>query len=434
MLNFANFSSAQSGRGLLQGRQRFFFSVLIIAIFPVLAAAQSSQRMRDRDPDIEASKKLAAELQQANFHYGSWYLLSRFRISDAGFTETASLPTGDQSGGLSLSIEAPNRLYYVPHKKTIFTLELTPGYSWFNARGETEDERRTQFNYLGRADAHFLWNHLYLDLYTLRQDQLRAHVADINRLATVRTDETGVAGEAKYSSKTSALFNVRLRDMNFPESRFQPDGVPVQQLDRREKNARLGLMHKTLPLTSFFVAGERSDYEFGRATTKNSSRTYYGAGAIWNPDRTTVRLEAGPVTLDFDDPLVADYNGINASLAASRTSGRRLYNFGIERDLGFSIFAGNNYFISTTAHVGLTHAATRRLSLRAGSTYERDDYDIPVNGRDRRDTISFTSAGVIYAFRRLNIGADIGWYERTSTIGGEEDRGIRTIVHLSFTP
>ena len=427
------FSSGDRGRVRLRGTKRVLV-VAILAISPLIASAQSFQKLRDRDPDLEAAKKLAGELQQANFHYGSFYLISRIRLSDAGFSEAASLPTGDQTGGLSLTIEAPNRLYYVPHKKTVFTLELVPGYSFFDALGE---DRKTQFNYLGRADAHFLFNHLYLDVYTLREDSLRGHVADINRLATSRTDETGVAGEVKYSSRTSALFTVRAREVEFPDERFQPEDVPVRLLDREEKNARLSLHHKTFPLTSLFLAGEWSDYEFvrrGVATNRDGKRRWFGGGAHYSSGRGSLRIEGGPVKLDFEDPSQKDYTGVAASITASRTASRRTYILGADRDLGFSIAPGNNYFVSTTYRGTVSHTATRRLSLRLGATVERDDYDVPIAGRTRRDTISFVSVGFSYALRRLALGADVGWYERDSTVGGQEDAGIRTLVHLSFTP
>ena len=78
--------------------------------------------------------------------------------------------------------------------------------------------------------------------------------------------EVGVAGEVKYSSRTSAIFNVRFRDTEYPEDRFQPDPqqdhVAIEVLDRREKNARVAFHHKTFPRTSLFVAAEGSDYDF----------------------------------------------------------------------------------------------------------------------------------------------------------------------------
>jgi hypothetical protein len=422
----------------LSGAQRLISVLTVATICSLPAYAQSSQKMRDRDPDLEASKRLAAELQQANFHYGPFYLLSRIRIADAGFSESASLPTGNQSGGLSLSVEAPQRVYFVPSKKTILTFEATPGYSFFNgATSDTpddDDENDGQFNYVLRGDAHFLFNHLYLDVYGLREDQLRAHVADVNRLVTLQTDEMGAQGELKYSSKTSALFNFRYRNTEFPEDRFQPEDRPVDILDREERNGRLSLHHKTFPLTSLFVAAERSDYGFQRATYKDGTRVWYGAGAVYNAGRTQLRIEAGPGKLEFDDPTQHDFSGILGSLLATRSNGRRTYTFGADRDLGFSIFANNNYFISNILHANVSHVATRKLTLRAGSTYERDDYDVPFQGNDRRDTISFTSVGFIYTLRRLSIGSDVGWYERTTTFGGDEDSGIRYVLHLSFTP
>ena len=402
-------------------------AIVLATLMSVSAYGQSSQRMRDRDPDLEASKRLANDLQQANFHSRSFYLLSRIRISDAGFSETASLPAGEQGGGLSLTVEAPNRLYYVPTKKTVLSLEVTPGYSFIGSGGG-------QFGYLVRADAHLLLNHIYLDFYGLREDQLRAHVADVNRLVTLGNDEAGVVGEFKYSSRTSMLFNIRAREVNFPEDRFQPENVPVNLLDRSETNGRVSLMHKTFPLTSLFVAAERSDYSFDRATYKNSTRTSLSAGAAYNAGRTSLRLEGGPVKLDFDDPVESDYSGIAASFSAVRSNGRRTYSARADRDLGFSIFLANNYFVSTTLTAGVTHVATAKLSLRASTSHERDDYEVPVGGIRRQDTISFTSVGFIYAVRRINLGADVGWYERNSTFGGDEDAGIRTVLHLSFTP
>jgi len=409
-------------------------SVFIVICLAAAASAQQSQTMRDRDPDLAAAKKLAADLQQANLHRGPFYLVSRIRLSDAGYSDTAFVPTGDSSGGLSLTVEAPHRLYFVPRKKTIYSLEVIPGYSWF-----AEGERDSQFSYLVRGDAHFLLNHLYLDVYALRADQLRAHVADINRLATAKEDEIGIGGEVKYSSRTSALFSVRLRDTSYPEDRFQPDpppavDFPIEVLDRTEQNARVSLQHKTFPRTSLFVAAEASNYDFENKASYASRRTYAGGGFLYDAGRTQVRVEAGPMKLDFKDPVEPDYQGLTAQLRASRANGRRTFYAGASRDLGFSLFAGNPYFISTSAHVGVDYVATRKLTLHARTTAERDDYDTPVNGVDRRDDISYSSVGFTYGVRAVRFGADVGWYERDSTAFGDEDSGIRYVLRLSLIP
>jgi hypothetical protein len=410
-----------------------FATVVVSVAIPLLAYGQI-QNLRDRDPDLEAAKKLHSDLQQANFHSGTFYLWSRFRISDAGFSDTGYIPTGEQSGGLSISFEAPQRFYFVPRKKTIFTVDLIPGYSFFSS-----GDRKGQFNYVARADAHFLWNHLYLDVYGARADQLRAHVADINRLATSREDELGVAGELKYSSRTSALFNVRYRDTAYPSDRYQPvlsntDFNPISLLARNERNARISLRHKTFPLTSLFASAEVSDYSFQTASYKDSRRTWFGGGFAYDSGRTQVRLEAGPLKLSFSDRREPSFSGYGASFNVSRANGRWTYTAGANHDLGFSVFANNNYFVANTATAGINYVATRRLSLRSSTAWERDDYDVEVRGHDRQDTTLFTSVGFNYHINRAQAGVDVGWYDRNSTYGGDVDSGIRYVLHLSFVP
>jgi hypothetical protein len=410
--------------------------ILLLAVticIPLLASAQQDQRLRDRDPDLAASKKLWGDLQQANFHSGPFYWMSRLRISDAGYTETGYLPTGDQGGGLSLTVEAPNRFYFVPRKKVIFSVDVNPSYSFFS-----EGERNRQFNYSARGDMHLLLNHLYLDVYHARADQLRAHVADLNRLATARDSETGVAGEWKYSSRTSALFTVRLGNTRYPENRFQPDPapnhIPVEVLDRDERNARLALHHKTFARTSLFVAGEHSEYEFPNKADYKSSRTYGGGGLLLDAGRTQLRVEAGPTRLQFDAAAQPDYQGLTAQFRVTRGNGRWTYFLGAERDLGFSLFLNNPYYVATSGDIGVDFAATRRLTLHGRSAYERDEFEHEVQGQMRTDDISFSSVGFTYGIRRARVGADVGWYERDTTAFGDVDSGIRYVLRLSFTP
>jgi hypothetical protein len=412
------------------GSQRIIAAIITAAI-PVIISAQttaSSPTLRDRDPDLSGAKKLAAELQAANFHAGSFYLLSRLRIADAGYTEAAYIPTGEENGGLSLTIEAPQRLYYVPHKKTVFTAEVVPGYNVFN-----NGENRNRLDYLVRGDAHFLLNHLYLDLYTMRADQLRAQL-EVNELAPTEDEETGLAGEFKYSSRTSLQFAGRYHEQRFPDDRFAAGETPLALLDRSERNARVSFVHKTFPLTSLFVAAEGSNYGFRFATYKDSARRYAGAGFLHDSGRTQVRVEAGPVILDFEDPSQQDYEGIIGNVRAGRTNGRWGYSGALSRDIAFAIVQDNNYYLVDAANAGVTYEATRRLQLRANVVAQQLDYDRAVAGKTRTDTITFSSVGFGYNLRKLGFGVDVGWYERDSTGEGDVDSGIRYVLHLSFNP
>jgi hypothetical protein len=166
----------------------------------------------------------------------------------------------------------------------------------------------------------------------------------------------------------------------------------------------------------------------------NSRRTFFGGGFVIDRGRTQFRVEGGPMKLDFDDPAERDFEGVTANLSMSRSAGRMSYQASAERDIGFSIFLDNRYFISTAASVGVDRVATRRLTLHARVAAARYEYETPVFGLERSDDILFPSVGFTYGLRRLSTGIDVGWYERTSTAFGDEESGIRYVLRLSFTP
>lgn len=406
-------------------------AILISVLFCTSASGQFTQGTRDRDPDLDASKQIAADLQKANYHWGPVYLMSRFRIADVGYTEQYYVPSEDQEGGITVAVEAPQRLYFVPRKKVILSAAFTPGVSYSSAANPA-----TQFNYGIRGDAHFLLNHLYLDFYGSRTNSLRSQVGDINRLNTLKEDEVGVAGEAKYSSRTSGQFAVRLRDISYPDGRLQPNPItsPVALFNHQERVARAALLHKTFPLTSLTLAAEATEFDWDRTTFKNGRRTWFGPGFAYDNGRIQFRGEAGPGRLRFDTPNQHEFEGTLGRLGLNYRRGRWSSTASLVRDLGQTLFADNNFYIADQGSLTLSHATTRRVTLRTYFLGERAKYPVPVQGHHRRDEVSFTAVGFDYALRRFGLGLDVGYYERTSTFGGDEDSGIRYIVHVSYSP
>ncbi|HVR39689.1 MAG TPA: hypothetical protein VMU84_11385 [Thermoanaerobaculia bacterium] len=392
-------------------------------------AAQSGG-LRDRDPNLQATKKIANDLQKASFHNGPFYLLSSIQLSDIGYEQEYFVPTDDHQGGLTLSIEAPQRFYFVPRKKSVYSIDFIPSVGIFDG-GNTQ----RQFGYSLRGDAQYLFNHLYLDFYGATADRLRAFTGEINRVATQKQNEFGLAGEFKYSSKTSALFNVNYRTSDYPDDEYQPAGIPIDQLARNERNVRGAFQHKTFPRTSLRVAAEWSEYRFDNAPLKDSRREYVGFGANYDNGPFAASVEAGPARLSFRDANQKEYEGVLANLNMSRRLGSR-WTASVEgaRDVDFAIFIDNNYRVSTRGNLTLEFASTRKLTLRGSSTLEHDDYDVPVSGIRRHDDIRFNLIGWRYGLRRFRFGFDVGYYERTSNYVPGDQNGIRYIIHLSFTP
>ena len=425
----------------------FFLRLFVAAACIAIGGSAIAQGVRSRDRTFEASEILAADLRRARIHTGPFYLLSNIQFSDLGYESQFFFPTSEQGGGLTFVVSAPQKLYFVPARKTIYSVTFTPEYAFFNRNGSGN----SPWSYLVRADAHYLLNHLYINPYVLQSNRLQALSGEINRIVTQREETAGVAGEARYSSKTRAFYSFAARRSTYPSSRYQPadltSAVPgirgsIFDLDRREQNARVSLLHQTFPLTALTLAGEANKYTFPNDTERNATSRYVAPGFSFDSGRSTLKGEAGLAVLHFYTPgLSPDFRGVLGNVAyGHRINAKTSMTLAADRDVDFSIAAGERYYVGDRALFAIDRQATRRLSLRFSSTVGRDVYPVatlnPVDVQlaRRRDQFSFTAVGWRYTMRHIKGGFDIGYYQRHSNFAIDEQNGIRLAIALSLSP
>jgi hypothetical protein len=414
---------------------RTLLGAVAIAALPIVAMAQ----VRDRDPALAGQKALAGDLQGATFHKGAFYLLSRLQLADIGYDQDFYAPTADQSNGVSFGISAPQRLYFIPRKKVVFSVDAIPSYSFVSGTST-----RGQAGYALRGDARFLLNHLYLDAFVSEANQLRANTGELNSLLTQKETAFGTNGELKYSSRTSLTFSGASRKSSYPESRLQPTNIPVLLLDRKSDSGRVSLVHRTFPLTSLRLVASADHSDFQNLPSRTSTRTFGGAGLSFDNGRTSLIAEAGLGKLDFRDPLTKDFRGATGAAQLSRrVNARWLAALAASRDVDYSLLQNNGYYVIDRGTGSLSYAATRRLTLNFISQLGYDRYAVPTHGILRRDTIYYNAVGWNYALRRMRGGFDIGYYQRSTNdpfddpivhLPAAEQDGIRFVIHLSFTP
>lgn len=423
----------------------FVLRLTVAAACIAIGSTMLAQNVRSRDRTFEASETLAADLRRARIHAGPFYLLSNIEFSDLGYENQFFFPTTEQSGGLSLAVSAPQKLYFVPARKTIYSLTVTPEYAFFQKGGS-----KAPWGYLVRGDAHFLLNHLYINAYGVQSNKLQALSGEINRVVTQREETAGVQGEIRYSSKTRALYSASARRYSYPLSRYQPPDLTTDigtrgslfDLDRHEQNARLSLLHHTFPLTALTLAGEVNKYTFPFAAERDSVRHYVAPGFSYDAGIATWKAEAGPAVLHFYTPGGSgDFRGIVGSTQYGRRLGPKMQlTIAGDRDVDFSIAAGERYYVADRALFAIDRQATRRLTLRFSSTLGRDTYPaLTLNPADvqlarRRDEFSFTAIGWRYTMRHAKGGFDIGYYQRRSNFQIDEQNGIRLAIALSLSP
>lgn len=423
-----------------------FLRLTIAAACIAIGSTLFAQTTRSRDRTFEASETLAADLRRARIHTGPFYLLSYLQFSDLGYESQFFFPTSQQGSGLSLAVAAPQKLYFVPARKTIYALTFTPEYAFFT-KGSGNG-----WGYLARGDAHYLFNHLYINPYVLQSNKLQALSGEINRVVTQRSETAGVGGEFRYSSRTHVFYSFSGQRYTYPASRYQPTltgagvdiggfVVPIEELDRRERNARLSILHHTFPVTSLTLAGEWNHYQFPNAVERTSTRHYVAPGFIFDNGRTQLKGEAGPAVLHFETPGASDFRGVTGNLNYSHRLGTKMtLTAAAERDADFSIAPTERYYVADRGNIGLERQASRRLTLRFFSSVGRDLYPAltfnPLNATfaRRNDEFSYTGIGWRYTMRHARGGFDIGYYQRKSNFGIDEQSGIRLAIALSLSP
>jgi len=409
----------------------WFLRVTALAAVLTATSAFAQEGLRDRNRDFDEARAIANDLSNASLHNGPFYLLSSIDLSDIGYNQSFFVPTADQSTGFSVNVRAPQKLYFVPQKKVIFSVDATPSYAIVS-----HGTGKNQLGYFLRTDARLLLNHLFLDGYVGKSDQLRAQVGDINRLATARETNYGVISELKYSSRTSVKANAVFRQIAYPASRLQPVDVPIERLARDEHNYRVSLLHKTFPLTSLMLSAERSDYNFATAKSSDSRRSYASAGFSYDDGRHTLSAEAGPARLEFRNPGQHDFRGVLGGIHTTHNVTNLVsLNASLTRDLDFSLFPNNPYYIGDRLASELSWSATKKLTLHLLGNYGRDRYDVLFNGLRRHDTLEYVAVGWLYTLRHVAGGFDIGYFQRKSNSSlADQDSGIRGTLRLSLRP
>jgi hypothetical protein len=403
---------------------------VLTAVCATAALAQETLSVldRNRDPALDGTKRVLADLSYASMRYRSIYLLYRFELSDIAL-DPGLVPSRDEDLKLSIGAALPARIYWVPSRKFALSADVIPGYGFAE-----RDGLEGQGSYTVRADAHAMLNHLYLNAYTGRSNQFGPLAAELGGIGTVRRTMSGVDAEVKYSSKTSVLVTASNLENSYPETRLQPRDVDPSAYDYDENRLRATFLHRTLPRVSLNVSAEGSNFEFPRTDYKSAERRHLAVGATYTPGRRSFRAEAGPGRLTFSNPAFEDFNGLIGRLQATVPVGRRWTLQGAaRRDVQFSDYFNNGYFVADELNGDATVILTRRLSASIRPSLGHHRYDTAVGGIKRRDDYQSVLVGWTYSLTRVRGGFDVGYFQRDSNVYDENASGIRLILRLSFT-
>ena len=388
---------------------------------------------RDRDEELAAKRRIERDLEQAQFRANHLYLISKFELGDIGIGSELYIPADEQLDGVALSFRAPQRLYYIANRRTLFSLDVEPGYVMY-----IDSDRENQLSWLLRGDVHFLFPSFYVNGFVSVADELLRDNSEFTRLVPRDTTAWGVNTEFKPSSRTQLASSYIVRDIKYDANEDFFFDRQLELLERTASQFKLEGRHHTFPITHTLLGVMHTDYDFDKTPTRNASQIYYYVGADREIGDHRFVARVGYSELDYRDSEGQDYSGFLGDAALDMNlSSRNDLAITYRRDLQFSVFANNNHYLADRLFLNDVHKLTDRLSAHLQAQAGLNSYEVPIatpsGPLKREDELYYIGAGPSYQFfDRVTLGFVVGPWERRSNIPGQSDDGIRWQILLSF--
>lgn len=156
--------------------------------------------------------------------------------------------------------------------------------------------------------------------------------------------------------------------------------------------------------------------------------------------KTSLKLRAGYLQREYDNPALADYTGVVAD-ATLHWEPRSKLHFDIKawHDLKAYVDAESDYFVADGASIAPAWAPTEKIQITALYSYERQDYQgdslvLPPQ-QDRNDEVQTLQLGIDYTPRQLlTIGIVYRWTDRSSNrdFRGYDDNVLSAQLKLNL--
>jgi hypothetical protein len=148
------------------------------------------------------------------------------------------------------------------------------------------------------------------------------------------------------------------------------------------------------------------------------------------------RIRLGYKVFDVRNPGLPDYTGLVGDTQVSLRLNKPLAVRGsYVRDVSFSLWYNNPYFVESRPGVGASLYLFRFLRLDYDYSLGRNTYSVVGGGGPdvkRRDIYTIHSAGIYFRIKRdTAIGFIASWWARNSNLAREDDK--RTFFGLNLT-
>ena len=382
---------------------------------------------------------LQRQMREAPWRLGPIRIQPSLVVSNAGIDSNVYYAASEPIKDFTLTA-GPAATVYVPfYRKFVISVYGSPQYVWYS-----KTERERTWNYYLRGAAQLSLKDVFFSLEGAYSDARERWNTEID--IRPRRKEEGAAASVLVNLAHRTSFALAARTVRYDyESIIYEGGFDVQErLNRREDYANVQLFYQASSQRRFFLDLEygRYDFEFAAtAATKDSRSAAVHAGLEFSPlgRRVRGRIRIGYKSFDIRDPNGVDHRGI---VGDSQLSIRLARPFVIRgsyvRDVRFSLWYGNPYYLESRPGVGASIYPARFLRLDYDYGFGRNSYPVPQEVEPgievkRLDQFGIHSVAVYFRIvRSTALGFVASFWRRDSNLGWEDDKRTFFGVNLTY--
>jgi hypothetical protein len=388
--------------------------------------------------DTWKGKELEALWRKAPWHFGPFRIQPALVLSNAGIDSNIYYSPSEPIKDYTLTAGPAVNVYLPIYRRLILSAYGSPQYVHY-----FKTARERTWNYYANGSAALNLRRVFMSFDYRYSDARERWNTEID--IRPRRKENGLGGSFLVQTSHRTSLEASYREVKYDYENIDLDVFNVRErLNRKERYADFLAYYEATSRTKLFLDLEYGKYDFEFADTAllrdSRSRAAY-AGLEFSPTgRIRGRVRLGYKYFDITNPELKDYRGfVGDSQVSVRLAKPFVVRASYTRDVTFSLWYNNAYFIGSTPGAGASLYPLKFVRLDYDYSFGRNRYpeEQPGTGGGpnvkRLDDFRVHTGGLYFRiWKKTAIGVIASRWTRISNLASENDTRYFYGLNLTY--